>query len=297
MKPLIFFLLSLIALPVLSQSNSVDTIPFILTDHNNIAIQAILNQQDTVQLMFHTAANSITLTKAATAKMKSIHWQSEDQVKSWGGEHQSRYSQSNLLQIKHLEWDSLSIWENEHSGPSTDGKFGPNLFKNRLIEMDFDHQWILLHPNLPAKAKVYESLPLHLENGFIFLEGVSKIGAVSYTNLFLLHTGYGGSILYDDEFSDSTQIGTQLEITAEKNLKDSFGNVLKTKKAKLPQFKIGPISFQDITVGFFEGAIGRQKMSVMGGDLLKRFNLIMDLEHAIIYLKPNSLKDLPFIDS
>ena len=33
-----------------------DTIPFVLTDANNISIQSILNETDTLNLMFHTAA-------------------------------------------------------------------------------------------------------------------------------------------------------------------------------------------------------------------------------------------------
>lgn len=46
----------------------------------------------------------------------------------------------------------------------------------------------------------------------------------------------------------------------------------------------------NIPVGFFTGALGRQKMSIVGGDLLKRFNLIIDAERANIYLKENKLK-------
>jgi hypothetical protein len=42
-------------------------------------------------------------------------------------------------------------------------------------------------------------------------------------------------------------------------------------------------------VGFFEGAIGKQKMSVVGGDVLKRFNILIGLDRTEIYLKPNSL--------
>ena len=47
----------------------------------------------------------------------------------------------------------------------------------------------------------------------------------------------------------------------------------------------------DITVGFFSGAIGRQKMSVLGGNVLKRFNILIDSEREHIYLKSNGLVD------
>jgi hypothetical protein len=76
----------------------------------------------------------------------------------------------------------------------------------------------------------------------------------------------------------------------EKELKDSYGNIIKTQKAILPAFKIGNTTLSHVPVGFFAGAIGRQKMSIIGGDILKRFNIIIDAQREYIYLKPNSLK-------
>ena len=55
----------------------------------------------------------------------------------------------------------------------------------------------------------------------------------------MIHSGYGGSILYDDNFSAENSLGEQIKIIDEKELKDSYGNVLKTKKGILPKFTIG----------------------------------------------------------
>lgn len=40
----------------------------------------------------------------------------------------------------------------------------------------------------------------------------------------------GGGLKYDDDFVNKSQIGKQIEITQEQELKDSYGNILKTKK-------------------------------------------------------------------
>jgi hypothetical protein len=61
-------------------------------------------------------------------------------------------------------------------------------------------------------------------------------------------------------------------------------------KAILPALKIGTVKLSNVPVGFFSGALGRQKMSVLGGDILKRFNIIIDSKREYIYLKPNKLK-------
>jgi hypothetical protein len=103
----------------------------------------------------------------------------------------------------------------------------------------------------------------------------------------LIHSGYSGAILFDDKFAAENLLAERLQITGEKSLKDSYGNILKTKQAVLPQFNFQKLILKNVPSGFFEGAIGQQKMSIIGGDVLKRFNLIIDAKREFIYLKPN----------
>lgn len=64
--------------------------------------------------------------------------------------------------------------------------------------------------------------------------------------------------------------------------------------AILPAFQIAGIEFVKVPIGFFEGSIYRQKMSVLGGNTLKRFHIIFDLKNSHIYLRPNRLWDIPY---
>ncbi len=262
------------------------TIPFQLTAYNNLSVQAILNQKDTVQLMFHTAANALTLTQEATQKLKTLHFdETTDGVQSWGGQaNSSRMSKHNSLQIGKLKWENVYIWENTNSGQNTDGKFGIDLFENKVIAIDFDIQTIEIRANLPRRIRKYAKLPLTFKNDNLFVTANCIIGDSTFGNQFLLHSGYSGDLLFDDNFVSAHKLGEKLKIIGEKDLKDSFGNVIKTKKAILPSLKIGNTSLSDVPVGFFEGAIGRQKMSIMGGAVLKRFNLVIDAKRAFIYV-------------
>jgi len=289
MKKLIF-LLTLFSLSTFAQQKT--TIPFHLTDYNNLSIKAVLNQKDTVQLMFHTAANAVTLTEEALKKVNSLKFDRTDSVKSWGGnDNTSRFSGSNLLEIGNLKWQNVPIWENKNSGQHTDGKFGLDLFENKVIEIDFEKSVLIIHQVLPQKIKKYQKLKLSFENEMMFVEGSAAIGNNIYSNKFLIHSGYAGSILLDDQFIAVHKIADQLKVIDEKHLKDSFGNILKTKKAILPSYTIGNIKLSNVPVSFFEGAIGRQKMSIIGGDVLKRFNIIIDSKREFIYLKANKLKN------
>ena len=153
---------------------------------------------------------------------------------------------------------------------------------------------MVIHSSPPDMDEDYEKLNLLFKRNSMYIEGFSMIEGVEYKNHFLIHSGYGGSILFDDKFVNDHDIGSKLPILSESELKDSQGNVLKTKKATLPNFSIGKTNFADIPVGFFEGSIGRQRISVVGGDVLKRFNIMFDLQNDYIYLKPNGLMNSPY---
>jgi len=274
---------------------AVDTIPFNLTSHNNIAIKAIINEVDTVSLMFHTAANDVSLISEPTKTINSVSWGEKiGGVKSWGGNGSQRTSKNNTLKIGAFQWDSLLIWESQHSGPTTDGKFGPNLFANKFIELNYDLSVMVIHNSIPPEIEDYEKLRIQLENGNMFMEAKSKIGKREILNRYLIHSGYSGTILFDDAFAEANNLSDQIDITEEQELKDSLGNVLKTKKGKLPSFWVGAEELENMPVGFFSGGIGKQKISVVGGGLLKKFNIIFDSARENIYVKPNRLNEPSF---
>lgn len=277
-----------------SKSEIIDSIPFKLSSHNNIILKALLNNQDSLNLMFHTDAGDLSLISSKTSLMKSIKWKSETEVKSWGGSSTSRYSEGNSLSIGRIIWDSLPIWENQHSGPGTDGKIGPYFFEGKVLVLDFEKKLLIVQKDLPYNIQDFQKIPILKEKGSMYIEGWTIIGKNRFINKFLIHSGFGGTVLYDDAFTAENKLGEKLEITSESELRDSFGNVLKTKKALLPQFQIAGFILNDLPIGFFEGSIGKQKMSVIGGDLLKRFNIVWDANREFIYLQPNSLSKLPY---
>ncbi len=271
-----------------------DTIPFRLSESNNIIVETILNGQDTLQMMFHLANSHVNITEEAVKKLKSISLDGSVTANSWGGNGQSNYSLNNSVQIGTKRIDSLVVWQDRHSGPGTDGKFGPDFFDNQIIEIDFDQSYMVIHSQLPEKAAEFEAVALDFDHSLMFVEASSRIQNEAYQHRLLLHTGYAGGILLDDAFVSQHQIGEKLEIVSEKELKDSYGNIIKTKEAILPSLIIGNSTLEAVPVGFFEGTIGRQRMSIVGADVIKRFNLILDLQRGELYLQANSLLGVPF---
>lgn len=261
-------------------------IPFTLTAHNNIVVGVRLNGTDALNLMLHTAANEVTLTEEAVRKTKSIKFTNTDKVKSWGGESDARFSNGNQVQIGALRRNNVTVWEDKNSGKDTDGKFGLDFFDKQIVEINFEQSRITVHKSLPRKAETYERLKLENQGGLLFVQGNCLLEGKSYANKFLLHSGYSGGILIDDAFAASAGVDGKIKITEESSLKDSFGNTIKVKKGILPVFALGKTQISDVSAGYFAGGLGAQKMSVLGGEVLKQFNLIFDLAHNDLYIAP-----------
>lgn len=273
--------------PEASSDNQPTVIPFTLTKWNNISIAAKVNEKESVNLMFHTANQSVVLTIDAVKRMKHIAFGQTGTANSWGGSSSMRFSKGNTLQIGDQIWKDRTIYEDKLSGRSTDGKFGPNLFAGKIIQLDFEQSRLLLYDGLPTLDDDYEKLKFEVRNGAMFVKAGFAIDGKTYSNELMVHSGYSGAMLLDDAFAEKHQLAEKLKTVSESELRDSYGNVLKTIKVVLPTLQLGKIQFTDVTVGIFAGSIQRQKMSVLGSDLLKRMDIVIDSENSEIYLRPN----------
>jgi hypothetical protein len=285
-----FILVGLLFINLISKAQN-QTIPFRLTAYNNIVIMGVVNKQDTVRLMFHTGASDVTLIEEAIPKMKTINFSGKvDGVGSWGGNSNSAdFSEKNTLKIADFDWQNITVWKDKHSGQETDGKCGLDLFENKFIAFDFDKNQMTVSTKLPRKVKKYTQFALDFRKDLLFIKAICQIDTSRFENEFMIHSGYAGDILLDDKFANENKFGERIKIIGEKKLKDSFGNTVVTKKGILPVFQLGKLQLTDIPIGFFEGKIGRQQISIIGGDILKRFNWIIDAKRKFIYLKPNGL--------
>jgi len=289
----ILFFLGLLNPVVTGAQETYFRFPFALTSYNNLSVPVRLNGTDSLHLMFHLAADAVTLTEATVRKITSVHFESTDSVSSWGGTgNASRYSKNNTLEIGEQAWEHLPIWEDQYSGKETDGKFGPHLFEKKALFIDFDKKQITVSDRFATAG--YQKLKLVRKNGMLFIEAALHIGNKVYPNQYLLHTGYSGGLLLDDDFVIKNHLNEQLKITETKALKDAFGNIVKVQKAIAPGLSIGTFRFNNIPAGFFEGRLGSRQMSFIGTDLLKRFNIIIDAARQFVYLKPNQLQNSIF---
>ncbi len=271
-----------------AQSRQTVSIPFMLSEQNNIVVEVRINESHVVHLMLHSASSDVTLTEDAVRRLEDLALDKTTRVQSWGGTSDSRYSTGNRLRIGPLTRDGVTLWENRNSGEGTDGKFGLDFFGDAVVEIDYDSGRIVVHDRLPDKARDYQSLAIENEDGELYIEGICLFGDETRANRFLIHSGYAGGLLLDDAFAASSGIEGRIAITDTSRLTDSYGHVIEVKKGVMPGFSLGRLTLSDVPVGFFSGRIGNQDKSVLGGAILKRFNLIFDLGRNTLYIKRRS---------
>ncbi len=274
-----------------SQPSSPIVIPFRLTKDNNLVVRAKLNESESLDLMFHTAFEGLALTEEAVKSMPNLRWSESVIVQSWGGSSETKVSVGNQLQIESLRWANMSLIVDQLSGTDTVGKFGPDLFQEKVLEIDFDLLQLVIHDSIPDKARTsqsnFEKMAYTVERGSMYLAIELLIGDQRIQHPLMIHSGFGGTMLLDDEFVRRHDLISIFPPIRERELKDSFGNILKTRTLELPQINVGRLSFSKIPIEVFDGDLGKQKVSVLGGKLLKRFNCIIDPKRHEIYLRPS----------
>lgn len=264
---------SLLLLSFLSTIQAQEIIPFRITKHNNIIVKTLVNDKDSLDLMFQIAMEDASI--SPDRKRNADHIIFKDEI-----------SDGNTIKIGKKKYENIRFFDNELTGHEADGKIGTGIFKGKIFKIDYDNSRFVVYDKMPD-LNGYQSVPLLLKNEQLFIPANSIIEKQNVEAYFLLQSGYSGGILYSNEFADGKELDKKLKVTGEKTLKNSSGQSVITKNGILPVLKVGNFVLKDVSAGFFVGELKIQKSSYFGGDLLRRFNWIFDAERKVVYVKPN----------
>lgn len=264
---------SLLLLSFLSTIQSQEIIPFRITKHNNIIVKTLVNDKDSLDLMFQIAMEEASI--SPDRKRNADHIIFKDEI-----------SDGNTIKIGKKKYENIRFFDNELTGHEADGKIGTGIFKGKIFKIDYDNSRFVVYDKMPD-LKGYQSVPLLLKNEQLFIPATSVIEKQNVEAYFLLQSGYSGGILYSNEFTDGKELDKKLKVTGEKTLKNSSGQSVITKNGILPLLKVGNFVLKDVSAGFFAGELKIQKSSYFGADLLRRFNWIFDAERNKVYFKPS----------
>ncbi len=111
-----------------------DSIPFIINEQNTLFVKAVFNEIDTLHLNFDTGTTELLLTN----EVLKNKLQSKPQL----------YSTSYNLKIGNTNY-ATKVYDVALSGHGTDGRFGWDFFKDKIVEINYDKNLLIVHSVLP----------------------------------------------------------------------------------------------------------------------------------------------------
>lgn len=271
-----------------------DTIPFELTPYNNIKISTILNGSDTLDLKFDSGTTGLIVTHDAIANKTNLLADLPEGSKT---KDYVPIGKNHTLQIGALQWDSLTLYPVTLSGQGTDGRFGWDLFDGRIVEIDYDKNILIVHSSLPQQPMNYAQLKIKYINTLFCIQGNLMVNNRSYPNRFLFDTGYQRALLLDSVLMERQNFPKDLTVLKVNELRNGAGKIFRTKIVETDRLLLNQTYAANIPTQLLNtGNPARFPIHILGNELLKRFNTILDFQGNYIYLKPNSLFNVDYVD-
>jgi hypothetical protein len=270
------------------QPSTSDTIPLIINQHNTIYVKAVFNNQDTLNLNFDTGSTELTLTQEVLQK----------KVKTKPDLYRTAYQ----LKIGQQEYPT-KVYDALLSGQDTDGRFGWDLFKNKVVELNYDKMIMVVHHQMPAAVltdKTYARLPIQYFEGLFMVKSTMEQDGVTNTNDFLFDTGYQRTAMLDNDLLKAGQFpADKMEVIKKVMMKGGQGNEVPVITAKLDALRIGDYELKHVPVQQITGnkPMKGQNIHILGNEVLKRFNTVLDFQNHQVYLQPNRFFAEGYIES
>lgn len=275
-----------------------DTIPFILTEYNNIKIKACLNKTDTLFLKFDSGTTGLLLTHEAIAQKTTLLSGQPGVREGLAKPDYNKMNRYNSLVLGNLSWDSLAIYPVALSGQGTDGRFGWDLFDGRIVEIDYDNNLFIIHSALPKIPGGYSKSPIEYTYSLFCIQGSLIINGKNYRNRFLFDNGYQRTIMLDSTLLNDQKALSGLKVIKKTIMRNGQGKEIPVITVNNERFKIGNTTLFDIPAQKMTTSNPAQfPVHILGNEVLKRFNTILDFQKNNIYLKPNKLLYLPYTDA
>jgi hypothetical protein len=154
------------------------------------------------------------------------------------------------------------------------------LFLDKVIELDYDRMLIVVHETLPPLPSGWIQQDLILDGVVPYTRGALEVDGTTRRGWFMVDTGAYTSILHSEHLAPSSKIVREL--------RGMLGF-----RALGPSIVFGGQTYvSNYSVRPYDGDAAA--LGLLGNDVLKRFNLILDNRAGAVYLRANARVQEPF---
>ena len=206
-----------------------------------------------------------------------------------------------LKSVNHLVYIILDQGFNlsSHIGIPVNGIIGYKFFKNNIVEINYQKKKVFVHQNNEIVRnnfdKKFKKIPISIERSKPYVIAAAIVDSESIPAKLLIDIGNSDSFWVFE--NDKIKL-------PEKNFADflgkGFSGDIEGHRAKISKFSLADFDFKNPIVAFPDASsIKNVKMVIdrigsVGGEVLKRFTIVMDYADKKMYLKKNNKFNQPF---
>ena len=181
-----------------------------------------------------------------------------------------------------MTWTSnISFAVGDNLDRNEDGLLGNGLFQDRVLEINYDRKLMIVRDSLPIIPAGYSRQTMVLDGVVPLVKASIVLGNETFTDWYMFDTGYSGQLRISATISERYALNDKAP--------RAFNPFKKT--FVLPHFRIGEQRVDNLRAVVHPIDPGRPFVGLMGNELLKRFNVILDNRNGYLYLARNGLKD------
>jgi hypothetical protein len=262
-----------------------------------IVIRGTINEyKDSLNFILDTGSGGISLDSQTVKDLQIPNQLSDKTIRGIAGIRKVSFAYNNTLRLPGLRVDSLNFHINDYDiltsvyGEHIDGIIGYSFFNRYIVKVDYDSMKIQVYSKGSMKYPKggYLLKPLLVN---LLIQSARIIDEEDRVARFYFDTGAGLCLLLSTDFvQDSTlfsakrkRVNTQVE---------GLGGKKQMELTTVKNFRLGPYRFRRVPAYIFEDEFNVTSYPYLGGlignDLLRRFNIILNYEKRDIYITPNS---------
>jgi hypothetical protein len=283
-------------------SKLVSTMQFTLLTGGIVILHGTLDEfKDSLNFVLDTGSGGISIDSSTCEYYNFPTEPSDKLVRGIAGMKYVSFAKNHTLHLQGITIPDLDFHINNYEilssayGMKIDGIIGYSFFRRFLVFLDYDNQIM----------KVYTPGTLKYPRGGYLMKPQFSTLPMQFASVrdnntivgkFYLDTGAGLCILMNDDFAHDSAVFRKKR-KSYLTQAEGLGGKTDMQLSVIKELKIGPYHFRNVPAYVFSDNYGVTNYPVLGGlignDIWRRFNVILNYPQQEIYIKPNN----HFLDS
>ncbi len=254
------------------------------------------NFKDTLNFILDTGSGGISLDSATVDYFKITPTPSDMTILGIAGSRKVSFIYNQRLRLPGLTVDSLNFHINNYDiltavyGEKIDGIIGYSVLNRYIFNINYDSLRINIYTpgrmKYPRGGWLYEPILRTLP-----VQSARIRDAVTSNSRFLFDIGAGLCLMLNKEFiEDSSFLDKKRKLYAKEA--EGVGGKIDMHMTVIKEFRMGPYRFRNIPAFIFDDIYNITSYpylsGIIGNDILRRFNVILNYQKKEFYFTPNS---------